>query len=246
MRAVVAVLIFLQALSCAAAAEEPAKTVSASSSVEEQAAKFLRSDSYYPLDRLNQRRKFINTSVETDSGLGRIGLEASFGYYFGPMLAVDIRGTLGMLNYRSIRASPNDRDDRSAPVVTDPNAEINRVRGDGDRWSYLTVEPGISVSSRLFPGKFPKLTESARVGFGYGRFFDQTSNIGFTTQYLLSFEAQLAWRFSEPSPWSWITHLALTQGVLGAQSGASQTDSSEARLPVTWTQFGVGLQYSLR
>lgn len=230
-----------------AVAQTTSQTTSqiSTATAEEKTANLIRSDSYSDLLEINGRTKWLGASVQTDQVAGKFGAQITYGFLRKSSFGFDVRLSAGFVNYGSIRAAANDLDDRSTSNETDQNAELNRQRQDQDTWAYVIAEPGISISTRLWPRRFPLLTETARFSLGVGSFKDVANDVSFTSTYLVTFESALAYQLSHKSPWSWTLSMALTNGVLKSRPVANQSSSGEVRLPVNWFTIAAGLQYAL-
>jgi hypothetical protein len=165
---------------------------------------------------------------------------ASVGYQFRRM-AVDLRGSLGTTTYGAISVSPSFGDLDVTGVSADPESELARVRSDSDAWSYMMLEPGVSVTGQLFADWLPRLAERARFGLGLGSFADQVNQLKFLS-ITASFEGDLEYQLFPASRWALRLGGAWVTGVL---KKSDDVRSTTARLPVSWLQAMVSVVYAL-
>lgn len=185
-------------------------------------------------------------SVGVTTGINPAAMQAgslSVGYQFRRM-ALDIRANVGFLNYGAISVLPGPNDTDPTVVAEGepiPETELTRARDDSDSWSYIQLEPGISVTGQLFAEQFPRLAQRARFGIGLGQFVDQVNELDFLS-ITATFEADLEYQLFAASRWALRLGGAWQVGVLRRTDDIRSTDN---RLPVSWLQASLSLVYAL-
>lgn len=147
------------------------------------------------------------------------------------------------MNYGAISVLPGQFDFQAEPLEGEvvPETELSRLRDDSDSWSYIQVEPGISVSGQLFADQFPRLAQRARFGIGLGHFTDQVNELKFLA-LTATFEAALEYQLLPASRWAVRLGGAWQVGVLKREDDIRATEN---RLPVSWLQASLSLLYAL-
>lgn len=173
--------------------------------------------------------------------LKQFGLSGEIGHqtrFFG----VDFRASLGTTTYKNIFVEPDYTYKylaTDASSATNPDSQLNRPRTLEDRWSYALLEPGISISRRLFIRSFPRWTQKARVGAALARLIDTKSRTPFNG-YFLSTELSTSYQLSKLDKHSIFVSVCFRSGALVAK-GPEDGNHSRFRLPANWFTLGLGL-----
>jgi hypothetical protein len=191
---------------------------------------------------MSARHLWAELNIASDWDAIARGAQAGIGYrfrYFG----VDSRFSLGRTNYGAISVNPGpNQTPNTEPSYFDLNSELNRPRHATDSWSYRLVEPGLSVSGKIFPVWLPLLTQQARVGLAYGAYNDNQNNIPFHS-IVFTTEAMLLCQLGADSPWSVSGALSYNAGILVADT-PNDAGMQSRRLPVSWVGTSIGLQFA--
>jgi hypothetical protein len=203
--------------------------------------KIIKENSMEAPQSMEGRHFWVELGALSDWTRAGAGAQFDVGYQFR-YFAFDSRFTFGRTKYGAINVSPGyNQTPGDAASALEPDSELSRVRGDSDPWSYRMIEPGLSVSGKLFPRMLPLLTERGRFGVGYGSFHDDANDVLFTA---LIFSAQvfLAYQLGAESRWSLTGGMGFDTGVLVAKT-PSYGNLQMRRLPVSWVATTIGLQY---
>ena len=181
------------------------------------------------------RHYWVEIALKSDMSLGEAGFETGIGYRFN-YFGTDLRLAFGKTTYGKIRslAAHNLNTD------TTQNAEIFLSRNKSDSWNYWSLEPGLSVASRLLSGQLSELTERARVGFIYGKYTDNVYQIPFTS-YILSVESSIIYQRPD-TPWSLCGSLNWNTGMLVRYY--DEPNKQSYGLPASWLGSSLALQYA--
>lgn len=189
------------------------------------------------------RNYWVQVSEASNFSFSQKGIQIEAGrhwHYFG----TDLRFAYSKASYGSISAQTDSIQSYNTLSSYDSTGigERARSRAVDDSWTTFTVEPGLSIESKLFPQAIPLLTEKARVGLGLGTFRDQTNQILFSA-YLFNVEAAFIYQLGIRSPWSVSVSFDWNSGTLVSRADGypNQTDRE---LPVNWLACAFGLLYS--
>lgn len=187
---------------------------------------------------LAERHYWLELGLLSDFGLSESGLLTGIGYrlnYFG----FDFRFSAGKTTYRKLHslASHNQSTDTSS------HPEIDLPRSKTDSWSYWSIEPGFSISNRLFSGYLPQFTERVRVGFNYGNYNDNVNNIPFKS-YILNVETSIIYQLKPEDPWSLCGSLNWNTGMLVRYYVDSEGKNQSYGLPASWLGTSIGMLYT--
>ena len=200
-----------------------------------------RDISMFSSQAIEGRQCWVELGARSDLSISGLGGQLGVGClmrFFG----VDARLSSGRATYEAFEVSPGASQVGWANEASyNSESEANRPRGSRDSWRYMIVEPGLSISGRIFPRSLPQLSERARVALGYGSFHDSANNLDFSA-HLFSAETTAFWQLGEHSRWSFYVALAWQWGAL--YSKAPEMDASMRRLPLSWVTSSVGLTYS--
>lgn len=156
-------------------------------------------------------------------------------------IGLDARVGFGTTSYSMIGVAAGPTDFDTSTEAGDPLAERARPRNGSDSWSYFLVEPGISVSGRLFASSLPLFSQRARFGVGYGSMNDQTHALGFSA-ITYSFEGDAEYQLGVGSRFGLRGGIIYNAGVL---ENKAQPDPTAGRLPASWLQEQLSLVYYL-
>jgi hypothetical protein len=187
---------------------------------------------------LAERHYWLELGLQSDIGLSEAGVQTGIGYrlnYFG----IDFRFSAGKTSYRKIHSLAS----HNQLTEVDPNPEIDLTRNKSDSWSYWSLEPGFSISSRLFSGYLPKFTERVRVGLNYGSYEDNINHIPFKS-YILNVETSVIYQLRPDYPWSLCGSLNWNSGMLVRYYVDSEGKNQSYGLPASWVGTSLGMLYS--
>ena len=206
--------------------------------------KVVQKSSLLPSQTLDGHRSWVSIGEDTDVLVSDLqGFHIESGYQFR-FVGLDARFSTGTAQYRalSVSQSHSQSAEEADFVIEGDDSEILRPRNEKDRWLYWMVEPGISISGRLFVDSLPLLSERVRTGFSFGSYSDQAHHQNFTS-WIFSTEAALIYRLSEKNPWSVLASVSWHWGSLTAEQRQNSSRTMR-RIPVSWTGTSIGVLYS--
>jgi hypothetical protein len=187
---------------------------------------------------LAKRHYWMEVGLQSDLGFYGAGLQTGIGYrlnYFG----FDLRLSAGKTSYGMINSIVT----YTQNSTNAQNAEVTILRSKSDSWNYWSIEPGLSISSRLFSGSLSQFTERVRVGFIYGNFKDSVNNIPFKS-FILNAETSLIYQLIPNGPWSMCGSLSWNSGMLVRRYQDSLGDNQSYALPIGWIGSSLSMQYA--
>ncbi|MEK6705995.1 MAG: hypothetical protein AABZ06_09415 [Bdellovibrionota bacterium] len=181
---------------------------------------------------------WFSAAYLTSSNLFKMnGASLEFGYKW-KLIGMDLKFLTAGTKYGSIavQPSPSDLSTTGYASKDDTSSEQNRQRRTSDPWMFTALEPGLSITGRLFVNTLPRLAQKARVGIGYASFTDDSNSVNFSGYYISS-DAYLIYYLGANNSWSITTSL-------GYRAGTIQNHSAESgplgRLPVSWLNYAIG------
>ncbi len=130
----------------------------------------------------------------------------------------------------------------SAASLGDETSEVNRQRKGTDRWSYLLIQPGFSVTGKFFPNKMRRFSQTGRFGFGKVFMRDSAYRNGFRG-WIATWDAHFNYQLSERSPYSLFVGATYNFGWVNSMD-ATHDRKSTGRIPMGFFLVHLGMNYS--
>ena len=187
------------------------------------------------------RKYYVEFMLDSPQVLGSGHGATLGGGYLHEMVGFDLRFRFGTMQVGQFFSPPTQLEAAESPIQ-DPNSATNAPQIDTNAWSYTMIEPGVSVTAKLFPETLKKWSETARVGFAKSSFSDTINSVSYSG-WILSTEAVFQYHFSYLSKYSLLMGLGFNWGWITRSTAASGT-LTDNTLPIRFGRYIVGLNYA--
>ena len=182
----------------------------------------------------------FNSPSTPGKGAG-MGLELG---WIGNSVGADLRMRFGEMQFGQFFSQPTQAEFAAgatpgASATTSPQSEINRPRSQSAGWGYFLIEPGISVTGRLFPSY--KWSQSGRVGIARSYFSDSSNSLSFAG-WIFTSEALMRYHFALQSGTSFHFGFGYNFGWVTRTTSVLVDGRNDATLPIHFVNYVIGVR----